>query len=732
MDPFSYHPPGLSPGSYAPQQPQPSPTETTGRFQPDMYARPGSSGGGTPVSAGFTATLPPLHEQPSNESVPGVNGAHAALQYGNGQSGVPRAGSSAGRKRSADVYGRTASRQGGDFRDSYSTTQSHHLDPNRSADLNDSLDFGFRDPFVRTPSAGASTDPASSYNVFGFNPPPLENPTHSAGAHHYGYFNPQTVHPSVNTRNTRPMTAPSGSGYMSGHSYSSAPSAFYVPHHQQAPLIGGTDSPLGYDVGAVEAQQVFAFQPDLSTPQAEYEAAQRNRNFSVPDALSTATLDDRPFTADAELLSASAASNPFMYQPPPSLVHVDRAGRPYANGAQGFVPVSVVDPFAAGLMQVPTPMQPVPPGSADGFAPAVEGSASRRRSSSGSNKYGFVPQQPQHTKRPRRRYDEIERMYNCDYPGCTKSYGTLNHLNSHKTMQKHGPKATPAQFKEMRKAWRERKKAEAAETARSQAKEPFAPAANMAFPLSALPAAAIAPYPVASVDRPRPSTSAGEYSYGMPTHLLTPVSFPPPPVLASANGAHLTGVPPGFTAVGAAPSIYLDVSPYASYEGFDNASALRPVTAPAYHQAPPFGGVAAAQLGQAPHYQPGLSQSLSSASVRPELSSRTPSGGEISFDQRRFSLPGSMLPAAANNKSSQMLPPASVSRSSLSSSQPRQAIPMRPVATPEMKMPQPVHAPSSYANLIGGATPGDSPDPGRHYAGRENGNSPRVNEVTAR
>ncbi|KWU41544.1 hypothetical protein RHOSPDRAFT_4806, partial [Rhodotorula sp. JG-1b] len=77
-----------------------------------------------------------------------------------------------------------------------------------------------------------------------------------------------------------------------------------------------------------------------------------------------------------------------------------------------------------------------------------------------SGKYNFVTQPPQHTKRPRRRYDEIERMYNCDYPGCTKSYGTLNHLNSHKTMQKHGPKATPAQFKEMRKAWRERKKAE--------------------------------------------------------------------------------------------------------------------------------------------------------------------------------------------------------------------------------------------------------------------------------
>lgn len=286
----------------------------------------------------------------------------------------------------------------------------------------------------------------------------------------------------------------------------------------------------------------------------------------------------------------------------------------------------------------------------------------------------------------------------------------------------------------MRKAWRERKKAEAAEAARSKAKEPFAPVPNLAFPPSALPAVAVAPYPIASVDRPRPSTSAGEYSYGVPTHLLTPVSFPPPPVIASANGPHLTSMPPAYNAIGAAPSIYLDVSPYGSYEGFDDGTALRPVTAPAYHQVPPFGG--ASQVGQAQHYQPSsLSQSLSSSSARPGPSLRMPSGGDIGYDQRRFSLPGYMVPVQTNtgyqSNPNPMPPPVSVSRSSVPSSLPRQAIPMRSVATPEMKMPQPVHARSSYANLIGGPTPGDSPDPGRHFAGRENGNSPRVNEVAA-
>lgn len=61
-------------------------------------------------------------------------------------------------------------------------------------------------------------------------------------------------------------------------------------------------------------------------------------------------------------------------------------------------------------------------------------------------------------KRPRRRYDEIERLYHCNWSGCTKAYGTLNHLNAHVSMQKHGPKRHPAEFKEMRKEWRRQKK----------------------------------------------------------------------------------------------------------------------------------------------------------------------------------------------------------------------------------------------------------------------------------
>lgn len=41
-------------------------------------------------------------------------------------------------------------------------------------------------------------------------------------------------------------------------------------------------------------------------------------------------------------------------------------------------------------------------------------------------------------KRHRRRYNEVHRIYKCDYPGCTKAYGALNHLNAHIRALGHG------------------------------------------------------------------------------------------------------------------------------------------------------------------------------------------------------------------------------------------------------------------------------------------------------
>ncbi|CAE6403862.1 unnamed protein product [Rhizoctonia solani] len=90
-----------------------------------------------------------------------------------------------------------------------------------------------------------------------------------------------------------------------------------------------------------------------------------------------------------------------------------------------------------------------------------EGATPPSATNPGHRQYAFVSLEGSKIrKRPRRRYDEIERLYSCSFEDCTKAYGTLNHLNAHVTMQKHGPKRNPSEFKELRKLWRSQKKAE--------------------------------------------------------------------------------------------------------------------------------------------------------------------------------------------------------------------------------------------------------------------------------
>ncbi|RDA82356.1 hypothetical protein CP532_2114 [Ophiocordyceps camponoti-leonardi (nom. inval.)] len=94
--------------------------------------------------------------------------------------------------------------------------------------------------------------------------------------------------------------------------------------------------------------------------------------------------------------------------------------------------------------------------------------------------YSFVPiPGAQQHKRPRRRYEEIERMYKCGWNGCEKAYGTLNHLNAHVTMQSHGPKRTPeGKSLEIRKEWKQRKKEEEAQRKADEERQRQAAANN--------------------------------------------------------------------------------------------------------------------------------------------------------------------------------------------------------------------------------------------------------------
>ncbi|KAI8067071.1 hypothetical protein BC940DRAFT_239335 [Gongronella butleri] len=88
-------------------------------------------------------------------------------------------------------------------------------------------------------------------------------------------------------------------------------------------------------------------------------------------------------------------------------------------------------------------------------------------------------------KRPRRKYDEVERLYHCSFPDCSKSYGTLNHLNAHICMQNHGPKRHPSEFKELRKMWRKQKRegSNSSEKSASSSKHKGSDASDAASPI---------------------------------------------------------------------------------------------------------------------------------------------------------------------------------------------------------------------------------------------------------
>lgn len=143
-----------------------------------------------------------------------------------------------------------------------------------------------------------------------------------------------------------------------------------------------------------------------------------------------------------------------------------------------------------------------------------------------SQVYSFVPiPGATQNKRPRRRYEEIERMYKCGWNGCEKAYGTLNHLNAHVTMQGHGAKRTPDEFKEIRKEWKARKKEEEAqrkaaeEEARRRAQDDGSAAA-------------------AGTDA-QPSATGSPYVAGMPPQrqLPPPLTYQPN-VSVATNGVH--------------------------------------------------------------------------------------------------------------------------------------------------------------------------------------------------
>ncbi|KAK4173491.1 hypothetical protein QBC36DRAFT_348708 [Triangularia setosa] len=150
-----------------------------------------------------------------------------------------------------------------------------------------------------------------------------------------------------------------------------------------------------------------------------------------------------------------AAASPTTYSHPQYSPYAPPQDMSHSYSHSGVYPQSRPD---WGSYQAPGVMAP---GHHPVFAQSAASAAAQPRP---NQVYSFVPiPGAQQHKRPRRRYEEIERMYKCGWNGCEKAYGTLNHLNAHVTMQAHGTKRTPEEFKEIRKEWKARKKEEEAQ-----------------------------------------------------------------------------------------------------------------------------------------------------------------------------------------------------------------------------------------------------------------------------
>jgi len=453
------------------------------------------------------------------------------------------------------------------------------------------------------------------------------------------------------------MTAPSSLAPPYFHST-------YSTHHSQ-PAYHTHQDAYTPQPPATAQPGTFQYQVD-SQSAAEFADGQgRDRGFSLPELVGVSNgvafdeTDERRYSATSgdddprrrySATSADGDNSPecstFFYAPPPTrpsagaqtYVSNDDLHRPNTgNSAAGPGPLRHsqsnphFDPYGR-------PISSHYSDELDNYSPdGVRPGSSHK----GEGKvYNFVSQAGHSSKRPRRRFDEIERLYTCDYPGCAKAYGTLNHLNSHKTMQKHGPRATPAQFKELRKAWRDNKKQQAAAIARGDAPPPSLIPAACELKAMGRGRSSSGPSSSSTPDRIRPSTSAGEYHSSVPafmTSLGQPVATVPayhslalPPHQPGAHfgtgelsldhhsaspNLHLPLPPPGMQPAYASPHVGWNTSFGPSATGFDDSAAYsphRPVTAPSlYGGAPTFGYAVPAAgpgFGQADLARPAMAE----------------------------------------------------------------------------------------------------------------------------
>jgi len=241
----------------------------------------------------------------------------------------------------------------------------------------------------------------------------------------------------------------------------------YAPYGPQSEGSSADQSAVQYQPAGQQDYKSSNFSSS-ATPESTYGLPQSARSGSFPEYIQRSYADGQqsryPAAAQSNMAQTSNPSiaqsspsypPPHNYSPyPPQHDMPQYAGQPMTSYGRPEWAGQYSSPMGYGHS----------PATTGGAAPNMAAHAIPRPPAGGhplSTVYSFVPiPGAQQHKRPRRRYEEIERMYKCGWNGCEKAYGTLNHLNAHVTMQSHGTKRTPEEFKEIRKEWKAKKKEE--------------------------------------------------------------------------------------------------------------------------------------------------------------------------------------------------------------------------------------------------------------------------------
>lgn len=153
--------------------------------------------------------------------------------------------------------------------------------------------------------------------------------------------------------------------------------------------------------------------------------------FEAPTAVLTALSNAASSTPDSQSWCSTPSLAPDLEQLLTSLTQ-DASTSPSSDGsAVGKVVETLSHP------QLASPPQPN-----DGN---MSCNASTHAEETGSNKQAGADAPLR--KRRRKRYDQVLRIFACPFPGCPKSYGKLQHLNTHLDHMKHGDKRCLQQYR---------------------------------------------------------------------------------------------------------------------------------------------------------------------------------------------------------------------------------------------------------------------------------------------